>query len=373
MYQQAEKNINSFFHRYNVFGYRFKISPRKVLHVSILGDNGVGKSSLVWSLSGLRPPGIGLVEMSVNYDKYSDCVVVGGCIIRSDGSSCNNNSSMKKYGTNIDNTNTKPISTHKNIIKSLVTSPYYISFESVPLDFIDPWIESMNNRSDLIVLMFQCGNTNSFNTALSIEAKLASNVPRMFIASKLDIIPMQRNILQSDITDMISSDPLYSSSTREQYGNNNNLLFQSLATTTGNNSSSYNISDVSKCSTTLLLDHESVLQSATIHIQEYNLPSLQVFSTYSNEGFIDTKGKIIEVVTNPLLGIPNKNNKTKLKSYFQKQQQDDDQNEYNNNTSTVTVLVTTVISIISLTAIGATVYHYRNDFQGYFRKFFNSK
>ena len=67
-----------------IFGTTDIIYPRQILKVTIIGDNGVGKSSLIWSLSGLRPPGIGLVEMSVNYEKYTDSIVVGGSLIKRD-------------------------------------------------------------------------------------------------------------------------------------------------------------------------------------------------------------------------------------------------------------------------------------------------
>lgn len=55
-------------------------APRRSVRICVLGDNRVGKSSFVWHLSGLIPPGIEAdVEVGTDYPKPADTIVVGGC------------------------------------------------------------------------------------------------------------------------------------------------------------------------------------------------------------------------------------------------------------------------------------------------------
>jgi len=288
MYKNLQKQSNltllqSYYHYFftsiydYIFGTTDIIYPRQILKVTIIGDNGVGKSSLIWSLSGLRPPGIGLVEMSVNYEKYTDSIVVGGSLIKRDhwllkrfyqmeSNNATEHSSSSSSSINKDNLSNEK---YEAIIKSMLTPYFYISYESIPLDHIDEWMDENNNmyKSDLIVLMFQCGNQQSYEKAIQLEEKIPSIIPRMFIASKIDLIPMPRNQVIS---------------TSDEYGN-------------------INLS--SNDSKQMLLSHERILQSMNIHLQTFQLPSLCQFSTSTNEGVLETTHKIIEVLLHPTSGL----------------------------------------------------------------------
>lgn len=239
-------------------------APRTTLQVCVLGDNGIGKSSFVWTLTGLRAPGLGGdVEMGVDYSKFSDSIVIGGCTVRQ----------TSGVSDSVD-------SNRKALLRSILTSSYEVSVAAVPLDQAERWLERCADSCDLIVLMFQCANPASLSTAMALEARLPESAPRIFIASKSDHIPSAQ---------ALSTGASSSSSQRVQteYGNQTRSSRETTKAT-----------------------HESVLQDISLHIKASKLPSVVLMSTLTGEGVADAHHLIIDVATDPNRGIPRKQKKS---------------------------------------------------------------
>eukprot|EP00598_Pedospumella_elongata_P001125 CAMPEP_0184983352 /NCGR_PEP_ID=MMETSP1098-20130426/12587_1 /TAXON_ID=89044 /ORGANISM="Spumella elongata, Strain CCAP 955/1" /LENGTH=753 /DNA_ID=CAMNT_0027507163 /DNA_START=177 /DNA_END=2435 /DNA_ORIENTATION=- len=240
---------------------------RSTLQVCVLGDNGVGKSSFVWYLTGLRAPGIGgEVEMGIDYAKYSDCIVVGGCALKSNGD------------IESDKKNRSPVVAHlpkarEELLQAVLTPTYHLSVAAVPLDQVEKWLEHCVDACDLVVLMFQCGKPASLTTCKALESRLPECVPRLYLASKSDLIFTSPALQTAHVGS--------SGSLKGEYGNETQASRKSLKAA-----------------------HESVLQQASLHIRERNLPALTMFSTLTGEGMADATSLVVDVVTDPAKGLP---------------------------------------------------------------------
>lgn len=240
---------------------------RSTLQVCVLGDNGVGKSSFVWYLTGLRAPGLsGEVEMGVDYSKYSDCIVVGGCALKANGET----DSDKKNRHQVVSPTPKA---HQELLQAVLTPTYHLSVAAVPLDQVEKWLEHCVAACDLVVLMFQCGKPASLTTCKALESRLPENVPRVYLASKSDLIFTTPALHTAHVGS--------SGSLKGEYGNETRASRENLKAA-----------------------HESVLQNASLHIRERNLPALTMFSTLTGEGMADATSLVVEAVTDPSKGLP---------------------------------------------------------------------
>lgn len=126
---------------------------------------------------------------------------------------------------------------------------------------------SVLESCDLVVLMFQCGDIDSLKTAQNLEMRLPRRMPRVYVASKLDLIQAKQNI---------SSGVDGGGMTLEERHRREVLQSQ----------------------------HDMVYQEAALHLQTYDLPPLVYLSTVSGEGLNDVLAAVVEVVENPDKGIP---------------------------------------------------------------------
>lgn len=177
--------------------------PRRTIRVCILGDNRVGKSSFVWHVSGLRPPGVDAdVEVGTNYPKPMDHIVVGGCRQSSMRSSTlsqlQNNTSFSPgavsapVGTMIGNSSVAAAAMAAVTLAPHLTSPYFISFSAIPMDHYQRWMMNGLPNCDAAILMFQCGSMDSLDAALDIEQSLPLDLPRIFVGTKADLVRSSR-------------------------------------------------------------------------------------------------------------------------------------------------------------------------------------
>lgn len=244
-------------------------APRSTLQVCVLGDNGVGKSSFVWYMTGLRAPGLsGDVEIGIDYSKYSDSIVVGGC-------------SLKREELLV-----KSSPAQRDLLQATLTVSYQLSIAAVPLDQVEKWLDHCAASCDLVVLMFQCGKATSLKTAIALEARLPDSVPRLYLASKTDTIVAAHSLNVSASTSSMRSDRSDRgdrAGDRAEYGNETRSSREALKAA-----------------------HETVLQAASLHIKDRNLPPLAMLSTLSGEGISEACSLIVDVSTDPIRGIPRK-------------------------------------------------------------------
>jgi hypothetical protein len=181
--------------------------PRRTIRVCILGDNRVGKSSFVWHVSGLRPPGLDAdLEVGTDYRKPIDHIVVGGCqqtSMRSPALSQvqhNTSSSLLVSGTGSAPAGATVMGTSSTTAATLLavtlaphlTSRYFISFTAIPLDHYQRWKAKGLPLCDAAILMFQCGSVDSLDIAMNMEQSLPLDLPRIFVGSKADLIRSSR-------------------------------------------------------------------------------------------------------------------------------------------------------------------------------------
>jgi len=251
-------------------------AKRSTLQVCVLGDNGVGKSSFVWYLTGLRAPGIGGdFEIGVDYAKFNDCIVVGGCALKLNGEKETSGTQVARKYSIAESASDKA---HKKLLEEVLTPSYQLSVAAVPLDQVERWLQHCIQGCDLVVLMFQCGKPSSLKTCMALEARLPETVPRLYLASKTDLIFTSQALHAASAGS--------SGSLKGEYGNETRSSRESLKAA-----------------------HESVLQTASLHIRERNLPALSMFSTLTGEGMTDATSLIVEVATDPTRGVPQRKSK----------------------------------------------------------------
>lgn len=145
------------------------LHPKQIVRVCILGDNNVGKSSYVWHISGLTPPGShstdNIVERGIEYEKPIETIVIGGCAQSSIGD-----------------------------VEHLTTPSYLLSLSAIPLEHVKTCSKVLLSSCDVVILMFQCGDIASFQLALDLEATLPHTLPRIFIGTKVDFFTPKSSV-----------------------------------------------------------------------------------------------------------------------------------------------------------------------------------
>eukprot|EP01034_Spumella_vulgaris_P021337 gene21337-27367_t len=267
------EQIARFTPRKSVFGSLFSEKPsppntRSTVNVCVLGDNCVGKSSFVWNLSGLSAPGSVDIEKGLGNAKPQDTVIVGGCR----GSKRHPHGDRRNaFQVSRDSGTTrfrKPVVTQNKF--DPLQSTFYVSAAAIPLEHVSvsPLAQSSSSKGksdqstvldacDVAVLMFQCGDMTSFQIALQIEKTLPHRLPRLFLASKCDLVQ-----------------------------------------TKGTEASS------SSFSRNLQAQHEIVYQEAALHLQHHDLPELVFLSTSTGEGVSEALAALLSVAEEPQRGVP---------------------------------------------------------------------
>lgn len=271
-------------------------TARSVLQVCVLGDDGVGKSSFVWQVTGMRAPGlVGDTDLGVQYAKFSEAILVGGWTEHHQhqhhvsgtqrpptpqpqslsGTGSGTNLTHLPIRANVPGGvgSTSDAGAHnKAPLRSVLTDPYQVSVTAVPLAQVEAWLETSVKSCDLVVLMFQCANVKSLSTAIILDAKLPPQVPRIFLASKSDTVPSPQ---------VLSLGAHSPSSQRGEFGNQTRATRESMKAM-----------------------HEKVLQEAASHLQARGLPPLALLSTLTGDGVVDAQHLIVDVATCPERGLP---------------------------------------------------------------------
>lgn len=305
-------------------------APRSSLNIAVLGGNCVGKSSLVWNLAGLPAPGTKFIEKGLDNEKPQDTVIVGGCHrYHRDHEHKYRNSSLghrhlTQYGLRSppppksdkrtsatasqqpQQQSYYPSSVSGNVLRrggrsgSVVSGgttfeflhhSYYLNFAAIPLEHVTisataPSSSAKQRGSsssssagnsgaggsvldscDLVILMFQCGDIDSLKAAQSLEKRLPRRMPRIYVASKLDLIQAKQTI---------SSGVDGGGMTLEERHRREVLQSQ----------------------------HDMVYQEAALHLQTYDLPPLVYLSVVTGEGLNDVLAAVVDVVECPDKGIP---------------------------------------------------------------------
>jgi hypothetical protein len=240
--------------------------------VVVLGDNCVGKSSFVWNLSSLPAPGSLDVEKGLGTEKPQDTVVVGGCrSSRRHSQDSSDRRNLFQVSRDSGTTRFRKSLATQNKFEHLQNS-FYVSAAAIPLEHVGVSQEvqsssgkvkkdvqrSVLEACDVAVLMFQCGDMKSLQIALQVEKTLPSRLPRLFLASKCDLVQSKTG----------GSDKPSSSS--------RNLQAQ----------------------------HEIVYQEAALHLQQHDLPELVFLSTATGEGVAEAVAAVLTVAEEPLRGVP---------------------------------------------------------------------
>jgi hypothetical protein len=263
--------------RKSIFGSMFSDkhkapNARSTVSVVVLGNNCVGKSSFVWNLSSLPAPGSLDVEKGLGTAKPQDTVVVGGCQgnrrhLQENGDRRNIFQVSRDSGTTRFR---KPLITQNKF--EHLQNIFYVSVAAIPLEHVgvSQLVQSSSGKSkkemqrgvldacDVAVLMFQCGDMDSLQTALQVEKTLPSRLPRLFLASKCDLVQAKAG--------------------------------------SGEGSSSANRN--------LQAQHEIVYQEAALHLQQHDLPELVFLSTATGEGVAEGVAAVLAVAEEPLRGVP---------------------------------------------------------------------
>lgn len=240
-----------------------ELHPKQVVRVCILGDNSVGKSSFVWHVSGLTPPGSlsssrnNILERGAEYEKPIETIVIGGCA---------QTASAIQPAAN----------TAAAVVEHLTSPSYLLSLSAIPLEHVKKWSTKSLSSCDIAILMFQCGDANSLQLAYELEEMLPTKLPRIFLGSKVDFFVSPKSNV------------------------NVSLL----------NSSKMHVDKLEM--------HEKVLQDVTLHLMENDLPNVILTST-QDEGIAitDALQLIHNVLQAPLTAIPLKHRPRPLKFYQQ--------------------------------------------------------
>jgi hypothetical protein len=190
-----------------------KLLPRSTLKICVLGDNGVGKSSFVWNISGVPAPGVPDVEKGVKNAKSQDTVIIGGVCVPlrgrlrftpfsslagggggggEDGNdSGGDRSSQPGGGRRMSDAEggrrgTDSILGADSTLEDL-NNVCYLCVSAIPRDQTASWFATNAESCDMALLMFDCGSEDTFNTAVAMEQSLPDGMPRLFLGSKSDL------------------------------------------------------------------------------------------------------------------------------------------------------------------------------------------
>ncbi len=260
---------------------------RSIVHIAIFGDNRVGKSTFVWNISSLRPPGFDEedVEKSADYEKPLENIVIGGCTQNKSAhpfqyANGTNFSSGALLGLSKSSTPGTPAAAQSYSMYEApyINKQYDLCFAAIPLDHTEKWNEVSVHRCDLVVLMFQCGDMESLETVLQLEKGLPPRTPRIFIGTKADLL-LNQSFVENQL--MIAGD---------------------------SHSIAQHMRDLRQA-------HEMVLQTVTLHTQEEELPPVILTSSASNVGVQETLALVRTIIHDPTIAIPVNNRKVNNTNY----------------------------------------------------------
>lgn len=120
--------------------------------------------------------------------------------------------------------------------------PLCVVLAAVPMDHVQRWCTAHLLSCDVALLVFQVGDMASLQTALELERALPDHLPRIFVAHKADLLAHRPGLLQK---------------------------------------------------------HESVLESAQLHVRDNDLPAVLCTSTASGEGMAEVLAAVRQAVLVP--------------------------------------------------------------------------
>ena len=150
---------------------RKTISNRSVLHVCVLGDVGVGKTSFLRALSGLNKSGTD--------DSLSESMISNNSDILESKSGVFMHGSCYRYITGHSSSSS---SSSSSIV---LNNTVYIVATEVPFKEAANWLQGHGESYDAVVLLFN-DIMISFETAKQLEALIPENVPRLYFANIFD-------------------------------------------------------------------------------------------------------------------------------------------------------------------------------------------
>jgi GTPase SAR1 family protein len=280
---------------------------RPAFKVCVLGDNGVGKSSLVWNLSGLYAPGVPDIEKGASTAKSHDTIVVGGAaIVMQQPASVMPISARSLSREGRDNVHNcagnlwglfSRLGVNENSL-----DVRYLCLYAVPRDQSTAWLSTHSSSCDVVLLMFDSDQESTFHTAKEIEKQLPPWQPRIFVGSKTDLYgnvniggfePLSRNTsIGSD-----ASLPLRAVSTTNTFTTSGNAANN----TTSNDNGGKGVAQQQ-------LQHHPELSAAVrcaaLHVEEHDLLPVLETSIVSGNGIEDLLNSIRGVLVNPKQAVP---------------------------------------------------------------------
>eukprot|EP01039_Chlorochromonas_danica_P004509 gene4509-4945_t len=237
---------------------------RTTANICVLGDNGVGKSSLVYHLSDLTPPGardILGVEKGQSGQKAFESIVVGSCMV--DIGHLNENPASVASGPHSSMAVVQPSHgvASKDSCKNISDKPPSVGhlknplctvFTAIPKEHIQQWMKTSIHSCDCVVIVFQCGDLSSLQYAWKVNEMLPDHIPRLFVAQKVDLLQGASRYKNSD----------------------------------------------------LLRKHEEVLEAAVLYASEHDLPKVHCISTMNASGMKEFMITVEDVLLHPLKGLP---------------------------------------------------------------------
>jgi GTPase SAR1 family protein len=242
------------------------IHPRQTVHIAVLGDNAVGKGSLVWYLSDLPPPGGYDREKGVIAGKPYDTIVVGSMMMKIQEGSAGMgpgvggenipSSTLVTPSPSLHTPNTPPTSLCRH-----TTSPYCMTMSAIPMDHIHTWLPSNIHHVDVILFMYQCGEMDSLDTIQKLATLIPAHITRLIVCNKMDTI------------DHCQSEKFYT-------------------------------------------QHEKAFEKASLYALEHLLPSIQCISTLTGKGISEVLQTIHSIVLHPEQAQPKAYKLKKTSSWF---------------------------------------------------------
>jgi len=156
---------------------RKTISNRSVLHICVLGDVGVGKTSFLHCLSGLNKK---YKEDNLSDDRTLTSITSSEILENKSGIIMHG--SCYRYITGHSSEQYSSFTQSSNIV---LNNTVYIVATEVPFKEATNWLQGHGDSYDAIVLLFN-DIIITFETAKKLELLIPENVPRLYLANVFD-------------------------------------------------------------------------------------------------------------------------------------------------------------------------------------------
>lgn len=266
--------------------------PRNVLKVAILGNNFIGKTTLLKNLGGF--------SSSSSYSSSSPPSIVSTCLEKKLSLPDDLINEIKRFickngkDPSFSSLPSSITSSSSLNFPHYLSSTYDIILSSIPPEYTSEWIQRDVHSYDLAILMTQCADLESLDYILTLSQQLPANLPRFFLLNKVDILDLYRPLDDSATSTVATSanSPVPSTSL-SPIGYNTYL--SSTSTSSSLRPQTYD-SHIQNCPLntrnlphfsykTLYKQHEIVLEKLEKYIDDNNLPSLLTVSLSSPSSF----------------------------------------------------------------------------------------